>query len=262
MSSLAKRVLTAILFIPIVLGCLYLGGFAFFILVLAASLVAMFELRVMLQQINGPVSGSFLYSMTAGILILIYYKQESVIAPLMLTIFLVVSIKELTAPLILHFRRGGLTTLALFYGAVLPGHFLLLRSEPQGLSLLLMVVLGTWATDTGAYFIGIRWGRHKLAPRVSPNKSVEGACGGILFGTLVTHYVNSRLQLGLMPGWLMGLVIGTAAVIGDLFESALKRETGIKDSGWILPGHGGVLDRIDSLLFSVPVIYYLVRWMG
>ncbi|NMB11104.1 MAG: phosphatidate cytidylyltransferase [Firmicutes bacterium] len=259
---MAKRVLTAALFIPIVLGCLYWGGLALFMLVLAASLVAVFELKVMLQQIIGPISGTFLYLLATGILALIYWQQELVMAPLMLTIFLVVAIKELISSQVQPLRRGGLILLALFYGAILPGHFLLLRSEPQGFALLLMVVLGTWATDTGAYFIGIRWGRHQLAPRVSPNKSVEGACGGILLAAWITQYINSRLQLGLMPGWLMGLVVGVAAVIGDLFESALKREAGVKDSGWILPGHGGVLDRIDSLLFSVPVVYYLVRWIG
>lgn len=152
--------------------------------------------------------------------------------------------------------------LAILYGAFLPSHFLLLRAEPQGLALLLLVMLGTWAADTGAYFIGTKWGRHKLAPAISPNKSVEGAVGGILLAALAAQYVNNRLQIGLLPGWVLGIVIGIAAGVGDLFESALKREAGVKDAGWILPGHGGVLDRIDSLLFTVPVVYYLSKWIG
>ena len=111
-------------------------------------------------------------------------------------------------------------------------------------------------------FIGTKWGRHKLAPAISPNKSVEGAVGGILLAALAAQYVNNRLQIGLLPGWVLGIVIGIAAGVGDLFESALKREAGVKDAGWILPGHGGVLDRIDSLLFTVPVVYYLSKWIG
>ncbi len=262
MSALGKRVLTAALLIPAVLGCLYRGGLPFFMLVLAASLVAMFEMRIMLESIIGPVLGIPLYVCTVGFLIAVYCQGQLLVAPLMVVAFLFVAIKELMSPSVRPFQRGGLTLFAMFYGGFLPGHFLLLRAEPQGFALLLLVLLGTWAADTGAYFIGIRWGRHQLAPQVSPKKSVEGALGGILLAALITHYVNARLQVGLVPGWFMGLVIGVAAALGDLFESALKREAGIKDSGWILPGHGGVLDRIDSLLFTVPVVYYIVRWIG
>ncbi|NMB46781.1 MAG: phosphatidate cytidylyltransferase [Firmicutes bacterium] len=262
MSSLAKRVITAVLLIPIILGCLYWGGLAFFVLVLAASLVAMFELKVMLEEMNQPAPGVLLYASTAGILLAIYCQQELLLAPLMLLVFVLVAVKGLISQDIQPFRRGGLALFTLFYGAFLPGHFLLLRSRPQGFALLLMVLLGTWAADTGAYFVGMRWGRHRLAPQISPKKSVEGALGGLVLAALVTQYVNSQLQVVLVPGWLTGLVVGVAAAAGDLFESALKREAGVKDSGWILPGHGGVLDRIDSLLFSVPVVYYLVRWLS
>ncbi|NLY29685.1 MAG: phosphatidate cytidylyltransferase [Firmicutes bacterium] len=262
MSSLTKRVLTAAFSIPIVLGCLYWGGMPFFILVLAASLAAMFELRIMMVEMKMVVSGALLYIGAAGLLTAIYTMDEVLIAPVLLLLFVLAALQELFSESAKPFSRGSMVLLAILYGAFLPGHFLLLRAQPQGLALLFLVLLGTWATDTGAYFIGTRWGRHKLAPVISPNKSVEGAIGGILLAALVTQYVNSRLQIGLLPGWFLGIVIGVAAAVGDLFESALKREAGVKDSGWILPGHGGVLDRIDSLLFTVPVVYYLTRWMG
>lgn len=262
MSSLTKRVLTAAFSIPIVLGCLYWGGMPFFILVLAASLAAMFELRIMMVEMKMVVSGALLYIGAAGLLTAIYTMDEVLIAPVLLLLFVLAALQELFSESAKPFSRGSMVLLAILYGAFLPGHFLLLRAQPQGLALLFLVLLGTWATDTGAYFIGTRWGRHKLAPVISPNKSVEGAIGGILLAALVTQYVNSRLQIGLLPGWFLGIVIGVAAAVGDLFESALKREAGVKDSGWILPGHGGVLDRIDSLLFTVPIVYYLTRWMG
>ena len=257
-----KRILTALVFIPMVLGCLYQGGWTFFILVLAVSLVAMFELKLMLEALGSPIPGALLYVTSASLLVTIQWQRELWISPIMFSAFFAVAIRELLSPSAQPFRRGGLTLMTLFYGAFLPSHFLLLRWESQGFGLLLLVLLGTWAADTGAYFTGMLWGRHKLAPRISPKKSIEGAIGGLLAAALVTGYVNSLLQLRLLPGWLLGLVIGLAAIIGDLFESALKREAGIKDSGWILPGHGGVLDRIDSLLFTVPAVYYLIRWLG
>ncbi|MGI6567195.1 MAG: phosphatidate cytidylyltransferase [Firmicutes bacterium] len=262
MSSLTKRVLTAVLAIPVALGCLYWGGAPFFILVLAASLVAVFELRVMMVEMNMAVSGPFLCMGSAVLLTAVYLKGDVFLAPMLLVLFLLGAILELFSASARPFSRGGMLMLAILYGAFLPSHFLLLRAEPQGLALLLLVMLGTWAADTGAYFIGTKWGRHKLAPAISPNKSVEGAVGGILLAALAAQYVNNRLQIGLLPGWVLGIVIGIAAGVGDLFESALKREAGVKDAGWILPGHGGVLDRIDSLLFTVPVVYYLSKWIG
>lgn len=262
MSALMKRVLTAIVFIPIVLGCLYWGEWAFFGLVLAVSLVAMFELRLMLDTMGNPMPKAVLYATSISLLTAIQWQKELWVSPIMFVAFLAVAIRELLSKTAQPFKRGGLSLIALFYGAFLPSHFLLLRGENQGFELLLLVLLGTWAADTGAYFAGMRWGRHKLAPRISPSKSIEGAVGGLVAATLVVGYFNSLLQLQLLPGWILGLVTGLAAIVGDLFESALKREAGIKDSGWILPGHGGILDRIDSLLFSVPVFYYLVRWLG
>ncbi|HHV94622.1 MAG TPA: phosphatidate cytidylyltransferase [Firmicutes bacterium] len=262
MSSLVKRVLTAAFSIPVVLGCLYFGGIPFFLLVLAASVAAVFELRAMMVEMKVTASGPLMYVGAAALLAAIYVRGEALIAPLLFAVFVSAAVLELISGSARPFSRGGLVLMAVLYGAFLPGHFLLLRAQPQGLALLFLVLLGTWVTDTGAYFVGTRWGRHRLAPTISPKKSVEGAVGGILLSALVTQYVNSRLQIGLLPGWVLGTVIGIAAVAGDLFESALKREAGVKDSGWILPGHGGVLDRIDSLLFTVPVVYYLTKWIG
>jgi len=262
MSSLTKRILTALVFIPIVLWCLWRGGWAFFALTLTVSLVAIFELQEMLDSMKEPVFRPLLYVASVCLLGAIHLHGELWVSPVMCAAFLAVAIGELVSPLAQPFRRGGLMLLSLFYGAFLPSHFLLLRRHPQGLAYVLLVLLGTWAADTGAYFVGMRWGKHKLAPRISPNKSVEGALGGLVAAALVTGYLDSRLQIGLVPGWILGLLIALAAMTGDLFESALKREAGVKDSGWILPGHGGVLDRIDSLLFAAPAIYYLVRWLG
>ena len=139
---------------------------------------------------------------------------------------------------------------------------------PLGGFLLLLPILLTWASDIGAYFVGRALGERKLIPSVSPGKTVAGAVGGLFASVLVAWlYVAYVLrpygQLGLTPAGivLFGVVISAAAQVGDLFESLLKREANVKDSSRLLPGHGGILDRFDSLFFVLPVAYLLVGWL-
>jgi phosphatidate cytidylyltransferase len=129
--------------------------------------------------------------------------------------------------------------------------------------LVLFLALVTWAADTGAYYAGTLWGRHLLAPRISPKKTVEGLLGGM--GLAVVAALLAQVwfvpQLSPMDMVVLGVVLTGAGLFGDLSESAIKRRVGVKDSGSILPGHGGMLDRIDSLLFTAPTFYYYVTWI-
>lgn len=131
---------------------------------------------------------------------------------------------------------------------------------------LLYVFLLVWCADSGAYFVGKTWGKRKLSPKVSPNKSIEGLLGGLVIGAMVA--VVTTVLVG-VSNWqaslaflLLSLVTIAVSVFGDLFESMLKREAGVKDSGRILPGHGGVLDRIDSQLSALPVFAFGWHWLG
>jgi phosphatidate cytidylyltransferase len=129
--------------------------------------------------------------------------------------------------------------------------------QPNGLPLSLLILWVTWATDSGAYFIGKQFGRRKLWPAISPNKTVEGSLGGVLCGVLFSFLVQ-RIIPSLGDPWEVigiGLVVSIVGQLGDLVESAIKRSSGVKDSGKILPGHGGVLDRFDSLLFTFLVLH-------
>ena len=153
---------------------------------------------------------------------------------------------------------GVLVLLPAWTGAVV------LQPRPVQLLLLMATI---WIADSGAYFAGRRFGRHKLAPRVSPGKSWEGVAGAAL-AVAVWHFMAHRMAPGLLPGgagW-PGLALLEAlvavSIVGDLFESWMKREAGLKDSGNILPGHGGVLDRIDSLTAALPVAALMVWWTG
>lgn len=126
----------------------------------------------------------------------------------------------------------------------------------EGWKLLLFAFAVIWGTDTGAYFIGSASGRTPLAPRLSPHKTVEGAVGGLLVGTLAGILAGTALKLPLLWSLGTGLAASFTGQLGDLFESLLKRIAGVKDSGAFLPGHGGVLDRFDSALLALPVVYY------
>lgn len=128
-----------------------------------------------------------------------------------------------------------------------------------GKRLIWLPILATWITDTAAYFTGLNFGRHKLAPNISPNKTIEGAVGGLIGSVLLLSLAGLWPPfnfLDLKNRIILGILVGIAAQLGDLVESAFKRDAQIKDSGNLIPGHGGVLDRFDSLLFVLPVTYY------
>jgi phosphatidate cytidylyltransferase len=133
----------------------------------------------------------------------------------------------------------------------------------EGHEWLFLALFTTYATDTNAYFVGKLFGEHKMAPKVSPGKTWEGAFGGICGGLAAAIIVPTILGLELDTGHriLLGLTLPTAAILGDLFESLLKRRLGVKDFSSLVPGHGGVTDRLDSLLFAVPITYYYLHWV-
>jgi len=137
------------------------------------------------------------------------------------------------------------------------------RSLPAGEFLVLFLAVVTWTSDTGAYYAGTLWGKHPLLPSVSPKKTVEGLLGGIALavGTALLAQRWFASQLSLSDAIILGILLTVTGLLGDLFESVIKRRTGVKDSGGILPGHGGMLDRIDSLLFTAPTFYYYVAYI-
>lgn len=159
--------------------------------------------------------------------------------------------------------RLGLLAFGLAYGPVLLGHLTLARLLPGdlGTGAVLLALAAAWGGDTAAYYVGKGWGRYKLYPAVSPGKTREGAVAG-LAGTLVAMALVRALALPDLPMAhvaALGVLAAALGQLGDLCESLLKRGAGVKDSGSLLPGHGGLLDRLDSLLFVAPVVYYYLR---
>lgn len=160
-------------------------------------------------------------------------------------------------------RFGWLWTLgAAFYTGWLLSYYASLRSVDQGREWILLALLGTFVNDTAAYAVG-RWlGRNRMAPGVSPGKTWEGALGGLIATSLIIPLL--AMLLGLSWSWTilgLGVALSIAAQIGDLVESMLKRSSGLKDTSQLVPGHGGILDRLDSLVFVGPLVYYYVLWI-
>lgn len=137
------------------------------------------------------------------------------------------------------------------------------RALPDGEWLVLFLAVVTWASDTGAYYTGTLWGKHPLLPSISPKKTIEGVLGGLVLAVGVALLAQQWFasQLSLVDSLILGVLLTAVGLLGDLFESVLKRRTGVKDSGGILPGHGGMLDRLDSLLFTAPTFYYYVAYI-
>ena len=150
------------------------------------------------------------------------------------------------------------------YVGWLGSYLVLLRGLEEGRAWTLLAILSTFTADIAAYFTGRAWGRRKLAPSISPGKTIEGTLGGIVGAVAAAVALN--YITGLRASWTiiapLGLLLGIAAVAGDLVESMFKRAAGVKDAGVLIPGHGGVLDRLDSVLFVAAVVYYYARWIA
>jgi phosphatidate cytidylyltransferase len=221
---------------PVVLGAIFLGGWAIPAVIFAVIALAAYELAEALNPLP------FLAALGAGALLglpnAIFWLAGRPQA------------RTLRALL-------ALLLMALWVGAPL-AHLGLLKGLPGGTFLVLVAVVGPWISDSSAYFAGRFLGRHMLFPTLSPKKTVEGAIGGLLLTVVVVvPFAYAFLGLGIIEALVLGAAISVFSQVGDLFESTLKRLLEIKDLGSILPGHGGILDRIDSLLFTAPAVYYL-----
>jgi phosphatidate cytidylyltransferase len=143
-------------------------------------------------------------------------------------------------------------------------HFIPMRQLDSGRDWVILAIVGNVASDTIAFQCGLKWGRRRMAPKISPAKSWEGAVAGFIGAVAIVIVLGTFLPTLHLPYWqsaVLGILIGIFAPLGDLAESLLKRSTGVKDSGNCVPGHGGILDRLDSILFTVVVVYYFVTWV-
>jgi phosphatidate cytidylyltransferase len=253
-----KRILVAIPWIVFAIAIVVAGGAYFAIAMIAIGTLCLREFHTVTEALR-PVQRAA-YIAVPALVVAAYFG----------TAFNVLLIVAASFPLIFAFgadrrhRDGivgsmGVTLLGIVWIGIPLVHAVLLRDLPNhGAALLIDVLIGTFATDTGAYAVGRMFGSHKIAPSLSPNKTLEGLVGGFVIGTMAFWFA------GLYQDWLTGvdaLIIGAAvaaiAPVGDLFESMLKRDLGTKDTGTLFGPHGGILDRLDAVFFTVVVGYYL-----
>ena len=260
---LAQRVASAAVGVPVILLLIYTGGLGYVAAVAMALGVATLEFQHARRPWLDPVC-VLAAALVAGIAIgahagrhewWAWLAAAAVLAPLAA---LVRPIGEPLAEDAL-WTLGGVT-----YVGLLGGSMVLLRDSGDGRSWVYLAVLSTFAVDTAAYFTGRAIGRHQLAPRISPNKTVEGFAAGWAFGFAVVLALNNAFDLGVEPAKIVALALALplAATAGDLAESAVKRAMRIKDASELIPGHGGVLDRLDSILFTVTLVYLYTQWLA
>lgn len=288
--ELSKRVAVAVVGIPLALLVVYLGGWVLGAVLAALAAIAALEL-FRLAEARGTRPFTALGAGAAGFFVLVAAGARSVsgASPWLWGGAVGVFVAGGAAAV---WRRGGggaplasaaVTVAGALYTGGTLAFAVLLRHLPDGAgefgavstataggtwpgtALLVLPLVVTWAADTAAYFAGRRWGKRKLILAVSPGKTWVGAVAGVVTATGVAAAYGGLVLVRFPPygmdaaaGALAGVVIGVAALVGDLVESLFKREAGVKDSGRLLPGHGGILDRLDALLFSIPVAYGLV----
>jgi phosphatidate cytidylyltransferase len=261
---LAQAVVTALFLVGLVVGFYVLGSSAFFVLICAVVLLALYELLDALKKSGRRPVITFGVLCGLGMLSVAYLERPAY--------FGVVVAATVFGSLLLSLRpkRGASpasdaawTMLGvLWIGGGGAAATAMTRLEPGGLDLLVALVAIVAADDIAAYFAGTAFGKHKLAPSISPAKSWEGFGGGML-AALGMGVVASLLldELTLLHGLDIALIVGLLDPVGDLVESSAKREIGIKDSSGLLPGHGGMLDRLDAILFCLPAVYLYLRFI-
>ncbi len=265
---LKERVFSAVIAIPLLIAILYVGKLPFLLLNLLVVGLGMNEYYKLVQARGIKANRSLGIFLGLILVVLTYLNSNNffVIYGFLIIAFIIILLKQIIigiddSPIL----TTATTFFGIFYIAGLFSHLILLYNlsiadgSYVGRLFIWLPILATWITDTGAYFTGMNFGKRPLAPKISPNKTIEGAAGGLVLSILLTTVLSIYLGFSYVHGILLGAIIAIFAQLGDLCESVFKRDAEIKDSGDLIPGHGGILDRIDSLLFTLPIVYYYLQ---
>jgi phosphatidate cytidylyltransferase len=269
---LRTRVIVAAILLPVGLVIISIGDWVFTAFVTLIVGLAAWEFSQIFRR-GGYQPARVIAIVGAAILALGRAWNGFESASLLISLILIISmIYHMVA-----YERGrdqagtdfAITFSAAIYIGWLGAYLISIRALPEGFWWLLLVLPTVWLADSGAYFIGRRFGKHKLSPRLSPKKTWEGYLGGVVVGTLGAVGLMYLWQIRAGPEFsitplqaaLLGFLLSTITTLGDLGESMIKRQSGVKDSSNLIPGHGGVFDRIDSWLWAAPIGYYFIIWV-
>lgn len=264
---LEKRVISALVALPLLFLAVLLSLKVFYIAVFIITAIGLYEYFSAANKGNiKPMKNTgIIFGLVLLFLIISQNTQNIIIPAITLSVLIFLSVPIFDRRY--SFIGAGITIIGVLYVPLLFGYLCLLRAIPdKGVYLIWFVFIVSWISDTFAYFTGRLFGKTKLCPEVSPKKTVEGAIGGIIFSIIVCVIygiiLNSHalINMPLIHLVVMGALGSIVSMLGDLAASSIKRNVGIKDYGNIMPGHGGVLDRFDSILFAAPLIYYYITY--
>ena len=265
---LLPRLITSIIGIPLVVLAVYWGNIPFFIMMFGVVFLALWEYFVLVktkyesQPVIGITMGLFLFLFMYinGTKLGASASNQSTAAFLSIALIPIFAFEMFRRKKNRSMESMAVTFLGMFFIPWALGHLLMLRSlKPNGMIYVFFIFIVIWILDTGAYAVGVRLGKNKLASAVSPKKTVEGAVGGVVTGTLsagLFGFLFLKNDFTVFESLAIGFCISIISQFSDLAESVLKRDVGVKDSADLLPGHGGMLDRFDSFLFTAPLLYY------
>lgn len=261
---LSARILTAIVGIPLVFACVYCSGISFYIMMFIVSLLCVQECLAISKKYNPHTFASLL--MAAVFFLFLYFFKDfpldktafSAVA-MMLVLF---GIEIFNKNPYMCVERIATSFLMSFFIPLSLMHMVYIRSLNGGMKLVFFLFIVVWVLDTAAYAFGSILGKHKLAQNVSPNKTIGGAVAGVVFGifaAIACRHIFMKDILTSSQAFVLGLVIAVTGQLSDLAQSLIKRDGNVKDSGKIVPGHGGVFDRFDSYIFAAPAAYYVLQ---
>lgn len=264
MSKLKVRLISAFFGIMIVLGIIFSPSVVFYIAMVLASFLMLYELHNTFQMKEKWQLVLLNYLFAASLLCTpIFFPYDRMVFVITIYVMLLLIFSVLFHQTV-KFADVTKSLFMLIYAVLLPLHLSGIRMMGHGIYLIFVAFLGAWMPDTFAYFSGCLLGKHKLIPAISPNKTVEG-CVGAIVGTLLIfagYGLLMNFAFGFQVNYIallcLGFICSVVSQFGDLSASVIKREFGIKDFGNIMPGHGGLVDRVDSLLFIAPVVYYFL----
>jgi len=258
-----QRTVTTILGVSLAFLTIFWKGFPFFIIVAIIALLGLRELfSIARKQGYKPsyIIGAILT--LYFIFIAIYninglnYFNENIIITFFIVMFFIIQLFNKDYSKVLN--EISITIFGSIYLGYLLSFVLKIKDLPNGNYYLISLLIITWSNDIGAYLVGTKFGKHKISTKISPKKTIEGSIAGIIFSITGTFALKNWLDLPFNELIFLGLIVSIIAQLGDLFESVLKRGSGVKDSGTLISGQGGILDCFDSLIFTAPVFYYYI----